>query len=80
MTPQEKAERLVDKYVEMEYLKDFQGMYFPLAKQCALIAVDEILKAIPSELLDIDNEGDSYYYINDDVDYWQKVKQEIEKL
>ena len=46
MTPQEKAERLVDKYVEMEYLKDFQGMYFPLAKQCALIAVDEILKEV----------------------------------
>ena len=46
MTPQEKAERLVDKYVEMEYLKDFQGMYFSLAKQCALIAVDEILKEV----------------------------------
>ena len=40
------------------------------AKECALIAVDEILNA---SLLYFD---DNSYYVN----YWQEVKQEILKL
>ena len=36
------------------------------AKVCALIAVDEVLSVI-------------WVYL-DDVDYWEEVKQEIEKL
>jgi hypothetical protein len=69
--PKEKAKELVDKYIEMEYLKDFHGMYQPLAKQCALIAVDEIIQQC-WDYMDIDLEA-SY-------DYWQQVKQEIELL
>jgi hypothetical protein len=68
MTVQEKAEKLVNQFIEMEYLKDFQGMYQPLAKQCALIAVDEIIQQC-WDYRDIDLEA-SY-------DYWQQVKQEI---
>ncbi len=61
MTPQEKAKELVTKY------KGF-GMYNEsiAAKQCALIAVDEILSVA---WLD--------YPI---AKYWLEVKQEIEKL
>jgi len=66
MTPQEKAVELVNKFY---CKKDGIGLMFNLnwsnAKQCALIAVDEILSVID-------------FSVNDE--YWQKVKQEIEKL
>ena len=66
MTPKEKAEELVAKfewYCEevMEYQKD-----------CALIAVDEILKSNPYEVSKTD--------MDSNIEYWQEVKQEIEKL
>ncbi len=59
MTPQEKAKELIDKYYSIT------GP-FTEAKQCALIAVDEILSVA---WLD--------YPI---AKYWLEVKQEIEKL
>jgi hypothetical protein len=59
MTPKEKAKELVEKYAIWSWNE---------AKQCALIAVDEILKALPED------------YQNDIWSYWQEVKQEIEKL
>jgi hypothetical protein len=69
MTPKEKAEQLVDKFRSniISFLSD--NMKEQNAKQCALIAVDEILKVA------------SFY--NDsqaEVTYWQEVKQEIENL
>jgi hypothetical protein len=74
MTSKEKAKELKDKYMNVKW-----QIYLDDAKQCALIAVDEILKEVPTEILDtykqqvnfIDN--DRYYY-------WEEVKQEIEKL
>ena len=63
MTPKEKAIELIDKF-EHETYSLIQGQ---LSKQCALIAVDEILSVI-------------WINLNDDVDYWAKVKQEIENL
>ena len=65
MTPKEKAEELFSKYLELG--KDYtRGVSMKdLAKQCALIAVDEILSAIG-------------FSVNDE--YWGQVKQEIEKL
>ena len=68
-SPKEKAEELVLKYYELAKNKYPSTNGIPLAKQCALIAVDEILKVA------------SFY--NDsqaEVSYWQEVKQEIEKL
>jgi hypothetical protein len=43
-----------------------------ISKQCALIAVDEILKAV--------NNPDETYLMKHSVNYWTEVKQEIEKL
>jgi transposase-like protein len=60
MTPKEKAKELVDRYVEIIY----PIINTTKVKQCTLIAVDEILKAV-----------DGKY-----EEYWQQVKQEIEKL
>jgi hypothetical protein len=42
------------------------------AKQCALITVDEIIKTNPYEW-----DGED---MNSTIDYWEEVKQEIEKL
>ena len=65
MTPKEKAEELMLKFMAIKSTKlsDFSVIYSPVAKLCALIAVDEILQIGCIE-----------------VTYWQEVKQEIEKL
>ena len=74
MTPKEKAEELVDKFYQTtpnetwidEPLGEFMQTYtaWGQAKQCALIAVDEILNTCVESM----------------IYYWQEVKQEIEKL
>jgi hypothetical protein len=71
MEAKDKAKELVDKYLDNKcfdgrYGEDYNYIY------CALIAVDEILKAIVEQ-------GDSAFYL-DNVKYWQEVKQEINKL
>jgi hypothetical protein len=70
MRPKEKAEELVHK---MYGVTDYQ------AKQSALIAVDEVIKSIPCIPSPIPCED-----INDCIiqarEFWQEVKQEIEKL
>lgn len=49
MTPKEKAQSLIEKYEAVEFCKDFGGMDNELAKQCAMIVVDEVLKVIPED-------------------------------
>ena len=73
MTPKEKARELVDKYLNfiVDDITDTKIIYgqlnHKLAKQCALIAVDEILnfktflKSMPLE----------------DINYWEEVEQEL---
>lgn len=73
MTPKEKAEELVDKYL----LLQIHIPYHETAKQCALIAVDEIIKSNPIIPLQFMIESEA---IDAAVEYWQQVKQEIEKL
>ena len=72
MTPQEKAKELIEKYLNMNdgLIQEFIPIPIEGAKQCALIAVDEILKDR--------EEIDGMRVINDP--YWLEVKQEIEKL
>jgi len=69
MTPKEKAKELVDRFDEtLTYLESKQK-----AKQCALIAVDEIINSNPhSNPLNTD--------VHSTMSYWNEVKQEIEKL
>lgn len=69
MTPKEKAKELFDKYCYAIRTEETDSGYFTnviYAKQCALIAVDEIL-----------NNG---FDFTDESEYWQEVKTEIEKL
>lgn len=72
MTSKEKAEELVDKYQYYVAEKDFFGDNVELknAKQCALIAVDEILE---------DHHEDKKCECRN-CRWWQEVKQEILKL
>ena len=67
MTPEDKARELVDKY-KKQLDTATPTLYRPIyqAKQCALIAVDEIIWLLNNNQIDID--------------YYQEVKQEIELL
>lgn len=75
MTTKEKASKLVQ---DLEYKieqccnQSSREAHYLAAKQCALIAVDEI----------IEDENEHYYYLGDgnSLKYWQEVKAEIEKL
>ena len=74
MTPKEKAKDIYNK-MAIEWVEgtssypnlspDFLIPKNPYVKQCALIAVDEIIEVA---------------YWQSVKDYWQEVKQEIEKL
>lgn len=76
MTPKEKAEQLIDKYFDLNYRWD--GVYNDsLAKDGALIAVNEIIRTLNEDIRDLDVRGN---VLLDLIEYWQEVKQEIEKL
>ena len=69
MIPKEKAKELVDKMYMIDDPIGNYPMCFDTAKQCALIAVDEIINSVDNEhVSDIYNE------------FWENVKQEIEQL
>ena len=83
MTPKEKAKELVNKFrdinwlVETPYTSRYEWIQIQEAKQCALIAVDEIL----SELAYTQNYvEDAMNKIQVYISYWQEVKKEIENL
>ena len=68
MTPKLKAKELVDKFIEhTRVYHEVLGWedYIDSAKQCALIAVDECLNLVRN---------------NEELHFWEEVKQEIEKL
>ena len=69
MTAKEKAIELVDKY-EFVYIQNYTSMFE--VKQCALIAVDEIL--------DVDYFDMSEEHFENIMEYWEQVKQEIQQL
>ena len=64
MTPKEKANDLIVKY------QINSTLLYSQAKQCALIAVDEIIL----------NETERHGTLSKIIDYWEEVKQEINKL
>jgi hypothetical protein len=75
MTPKEKAEQLVVKFLKHSRAeKDITPIQS--AKQCALIAVNEVQQLIK----DLSSDENRFIYIIDEMNYWEKVKQEIENL
>ena len=79
MTPQEKAKELVDKFRnEFNWIeKDHDVDLYRDTRQCALIAVDEIINSNPCE--ESCDMGGNFMFTNN-VFYWQQVKHEIEQL
>jgi len=73
MTPIEKANELYSKYDDL-LNKDFGNpiVFDNQLKQCALIAVDEILD---DDVYDMSEE-----LFEKRIEYWEEVKQEIENL
>ena len=71
MTPKEKANELVDKYIPCcgGYVGGKINKLFSI--DCALIAVDEILQAIDWHRFETPNV---------EIDFWQEVKNEILKM
>lgn len=76
MTPKEKAAELVNKFVQ--YTPAEEGIEYPFAKQCAVIAVDEILLLCPFETYR--ETLSPYDGVELSTKYWQEVKQEIQNL
>ena len=68
MTSKEKAAELI-----VNYQLKCKSLYYEEAKQCAIIAVDEIMLAIPDA-----SDDDSPY--NHELKYWQQVKHELENF
>jgi len=73
MTPKDKAEELINRFIpHTRVFHEVLGWedYIDSAKQCSIIAVNEILEDR--------KEVDSMRVINDP--YWLEVKNELEKL
>jgi hypothetical protein len=66
MTPKEKAFYLMDKFIRFQRNGIYNVVHEDIAKQYALIAVDEIINNLP--------------LIFEIQQFWEEVKQEIEKL
>jgi hypothetical protein len=82
MTPKEKANELVNKYLRTYPIYDNPTVVISYtnneAKQCALIAVDQVI-----EILDVVCESKSYDPFEApmyDLKEWKQIKEEIEKL
>jgi hypothetical protein len=74
MTPQKKAEELVDQmYYQIFDQRTINPWY--KAKKCALIAVDNIINNFGSL-----TDGKSHYCDYAAIKYYEEVKQEIENL
>jgi hypothetical protein len=91
MTPKEKAEELLRIFynqmgmpLDCEWNDDCYNKFKDrngLAKSCALIAVDEIIKVCPYIDLKVRETEDQLSAFDFQfVSYWQEVKQKIEKL
>ena len=73
MTPKEKAEEIFNKYCYAIRTEETESEYWTniiYAKECALIAVDELI------IQENKYNNGSFYPLK----YWQEVKEEIEKL
>jgi hypothetical protein len=73
MTPKEKAIELFDKFMKPVDGLHKYPMCFDTAKQCALIAVDMVIECCRQ----YDELNETFVT---QINHWQEVKQELEKL
>jgi hypothetical protein len=74
MTPKEKAEEILEKMQDKASEHDCFGSEYLVAKECALIAVDEIINASPTQPNAFLN------VVKSSINYWEEVKQEMQTL
>ena len=79
MTPKEKARELVDKMSYNNFDEDHNCSNY-VAKNCALIAVDEIIEGVEKAFDEYEKANNVYHNDITKKEYWQEVKQEINKL
>lgn len=82
MTPKEKAFELVMKMRKVELWIE-EHIDWKASKQCALIAVDEILDLGLHDVGDYRNDqssSDDFSTVTWYINYWQEVKQHIQQL
>jgi len=72
MTPEEKANNLCMRFLIQTTTDIPYGINKTIAKECALIAVDEIIKALPPFSYGLEFVAK--------IDFWTNVKKEIELL
>jgi hypothetical protein len=73
MTPKEKAKEMIESFMNMNMdIKQYPVIHYLTAKQCALIAVNEIIELAYWEYMESMGEKEEKY--------WQEVKQEIINL
>jgi hypothetical protein len=74
MTPKEKAQELVDKFMNIppQKLSDYSRIDMPTAKKCARLVCYESMKALTFLPYGLE-------YLNQ-VDYWEEVQNEIDNL
>ena len=85
MTPQEKAEQLYNKFLSaLPHPETTNAAVYSIAKQCALIAVNEIIESRKDDVAFNDTmwENASEYYKPHPMylNYWFKLRQEIENI
>ena len=81
LTPKQKAEELVNKYIPhiagADRYNSTLGIYDKeISKQCALIAVDEIINSLEN----YGKESDELQNMENNFRYWQEVRQELLKM
>jgi hypothetical protein len=82
MSPKSKAKELVEKFADVlpsVFYNSEESKNYPRAKQCAIIAINEILQinwyhSQPECFDDLANEYKEKSF------YWNEVKEQIEKL
>ena len=72
MTPREKAEKLVDRFMKYRPIKisDYTNIEYPSAVNLAKICVEEVLSAMAKRV----NSSDMEYI------YWLMVEQELNEM
>jgi len=72
MKAKDKAKELTQLLYNKQCSHSIPKLTYKSAKQCALICVDEIINTYPTPWSSLD--------IDPQKEYWQEVKQEINKL
>lgn len=73
MSPKEKAEELVKRYSRFELNKLFRSGNTDFTKQISINSVDEIIYSLSHNIYKSNNK-------ENEIIFWQQVKQELNKL